>query len=141
MEELSMRKNNKIVAKDWYDIEEDWSRMEQMSCKPSFQKLKVGTILDEDKSVRWNREQVEENNKKYQEEVARLNTLKNKAREQVYNDIAVNIQADIPGISIVAARKIFDYAYQEGHSYGINSIKTTLYEVIDLINVVLKNME
>lgn len=64
---------------DWDDIQREFDRVNEMSCKPvGLQKYKVGHIFDENMSVKWNREKLEEENKKYNDEVARLNTEKNK---------------------------------------------------------------
>lgn len=63
---------------DWDDIQREFDRVNEMSCKPvGLQKYKVGHIFDENRSVKWNREKLEEENKKYNDEVARLNTEKN----------------------------------------------------------------
>ena len=64
---------------DWDDIQREFDRVNEMSCKPvGLQKYKVGHIFDENMSVKWNQEKLEEENKKYNDEVARLNTEKNK---------------------------------------------------------------
>lgn len=74
----------------WEDIQNEFDIMNRMSCRPvGLQKVPGNHIFDEDQSVKWNREQVELNNKKYQSEVARLNTEKNKARDSVYNLIGI----------------------------------------------------
>lgn len=77
---------------DWDDIQREFDRVNEMSCKPvGLQKYKVGHIFDENMSVKWNREKLEEENKKYNDEVARLNTEKNKgfcrANDLVYQKI------------------------------------------------------
>lgn len=64
---------------DWDDIQREFDRVNAMSCKPvGMQKYKAGHIFDENMSVKWNRDKLAEENKKFQDEVARLNTLKNK---------------------------------------------------------------
>lgn len=55
------------------------------SCKPSYKKYKEGTIFDEEKSVRWNREEVDRKNNLRQEEVKRLNREKNQMYEKLVN--------------------------------------------------------
>ena len=80
----------------WEDIQNEFDIMNRMSCRPvGLQKVPGNHIFDEDQSVKWNREQVELNNKKYQSEVARLNTEKNKARDSVYNLIIEKIQYEV----------------------------------------------
>lgn len=124
--------------KTWEEIEDDFRRMNSMPCKPNFTKLPKGWIADENQSVKWNREQVELNNKNYQKAVADLNTKKNKARDDVLNDIYEYIQSEV-GNSLTrkSAIKIWNYAYEIGHSCGITEIKIHLDEIIELVSDIL----
>lgn len=124
--------------KSWEEIEDDFRRMNSMSCKPNFTKLPKGWITDENQSVKWNREQVELNNKNYQKAVKELNTKKNKARDNLYEDIYKKIQYEVGyDISRESAIKIWNYAYEEGHSCGWINIKSYLDEIIDLVSDIL----
>lgn len=59
---------------DWDEIQNEFDRAYGMSCKPSgLQKYKAGHIFDENMSVKWNRDKLEEENKKFEDEVSRLN--------------------------------------------------------------------
>lgn len=96
-------------------------------------------VFDEDQSVKWNKEQVEINNRKYKEEVARLNTLKNKARDSVYEDIYKHIQREVgQDLSRDKASAIWGYTYDQGHAYGISEIKIYLDEIIEVVKKVLE---
>ena len=108
--------------------------MNRMSCRPvGLQKVPGNHIFDEDQSVKWNREQVELNNKKYQSEVARLNTEKNKARDSVYNLIIEKIQYEVGHrLSRKKAEAIWNRAYEDGHSFGFYEIRCRLSDLIDL---------
>ena len=93
---------------DWNNIQREFDRVNAMSCKPvGMQKYKAGHIFDENMSVKWNRDKLAEENKKFQDEVARLNTLKNKGllavHELVYQKIQEDIGHDLPR---AAAEKI-----------------------------------
>lgn len=131
-------KKGTVYIKDWDEIQDDFDRMSSMSCRPSFGKLNPNAIIDMDKTVRWNRDAVAENNQRYADEVARLNTLKNKARDEIYADIYNKIRDELPGVSLAAAKHIFEYAYDKGHSYGFHEIRSELISLIELIQVVLK---
>lgn len=108
---------------DWDDIQREFDRVNEMSCKPvGLQKYKVGHIFDENMSVKWNREKLEEENKKYNDEVARLNTEKNKgfcrANDLVYQKIREEVGH---GLSEHAAAVIFNYcctcAWHDGYTW------------------------
>ena len=127
-------------TKSWNEIQEDFDRMQRMSCVPiDIKKVPGDYVFDEDQSVKWNKEQVEINNRKYKEEVARLNTLKNKARDSVYEDIYKNIQHEVGhDLSRDKAIVIWRYAYDQGHAYGISEIKIYLDEIIEVVKKVLE---
>ena len=101
------------------------------SCKPKNRKYKTGDIFDEDKSVRWNREEVERRNKLHEEEVKRLNTEKNqlfiKWIDAVYDYI---IQET--GVKKGKAKNIYNYLYEEYHSYGLLEVLAHLDNLLDL---------
>lgn len=118
----------------WEDIQNEFDIMNRMSCRPvGLQKVPGNHIFDEDQSVKWNREQVELNNKKYQSEVARLNTEKNKARDSVYNLIIEKIQYEVGHrLSRKKAEAIWNRTYEDGHSFGFYEIRCRLSDLIDL---------
>lgn len=130
----------KNKTKSWDEIQEDFDRMQRMSCVPvDIKKVPENYVFDEDQSVKWNKEQVEINNRKYKEEVARLNTLKNKARDSVYEDIYRNIREEVGhDLSRDKAKVIFAYAYEQGHAYGITEVKHYLDEIMEVVKKVLK---
>lgn len=74
-------------TRDFKEIAADMEKMYSMSCKPSFARVKEGHVFDEDKSVKWNREQVELNNEKYDSEVKKLNTEKNRVRDTLLDEM------------------------------------------------------
>lgn len=47
----------------WREIQDEFETMQRMSCVPkNIHKVPTGYIFDEEKSVKWNREQVDANN-------------------------------------------------------------------------------
>lgn len=130
---------NFVERMDWYDIQSEFDAMSKMSCAPvDIKKLPTGHIIDEDKSVKWNREQVELNNKKYQEEVARLNTLKNKRRDEIRAMIYAKIAYEVGhNLSEEKAKLIWNLAWERGHSYGISDVIGNLNDLIELVQKIL----
>lgn len=88
-----------------------------MRCKSVNKKrLKPDAVIDEDKSIKWNREEVIRLNKEYEDEVARLNTQRNKFRDElftkIYDYIAESVGNDC---NVAQAEVIWNFAYNLGH--------------------------
>lgn len=129
----------KVANMTWEDIQNEFDIMNRMSCRPvGLSKVPGNHIFDEDRSVKWNREQVELNNKKYQSEVVRLNIEKNKVRDSIYNLIIEKIQYEVGHkLSRKKAEAIWNFAYDEWHSFGFYEIRCRLSDLIDLAVILL----
>ena len=116
--------------------------MQRMSCVPiGIRKVRKDYILDENQSVKWNKEQVEKNNLVYEKEVARLNTLKNKERDRIYEDIYYTIQCDVGhNLSREKAILLWDWSYELGHSNGIYCVLAYLEGIITLVDKMLSEV-
>ena len=125
--------------RELYDIKRDLEEMVNMSCKPSYIRPKTGDVIDEDKSVKWNREEVERLQNSYDEEVKKLNIAKNKRRDDLYKELYKVIRKEVGGITIKDAQQIFSYAYAEGHSYGYNEVFIKLDDIIQLVGGIVNN--
>lgn len=130
---------SKKYPKSFYDIQTEFEEMARMSCVPqNIRKVPQNFIFDEDQSVKWNREQVVANNNAYSEEVARLNTLKNKRRDSLHEDIYFAIQCEVGhNLSREKAIKIWSYAWEQGHSYGIREVCCHLENLMTLVDELL----
>lgn len=124
---------------EWSEIQSEFDRVNRMPCKPvGLQKYKAGHIFDENMSVKWNRDKLEEENKKYQDEVARLNTAKNKGLLAVHELVYQKIQDDVGhGLSRDSAKKIFEYVYESKRSYGIHCVCNELENMNELLAEIL----
>ena len=113
---------------------EEYKNAVNMSTKPEYiKKLTSNHIEDEEKSVKWNKEFVEENNKKYLDFVAKMQQKRSLEMNRVQKEIEKYIQKETK-TSKEAAKYIFDFAYSEGHSEGISSVCNWIEELIELIN-------
>ena len=123
----------------WDDIAAQYYFYTNMSCKPiGIGKVREGHIFDEDKSVKWNREEVERHNAEYQRRVAELNTERNKKFEEVVGLVVEKIQDEVGhNLSKKKGRAIWDYAYSSSKSYGFDSVLATLEELISLADILL----
>lgn len=132
-----MAANNEPM--EWDEIRREFEAMNAIVCVPkNMEKYPKGYIADEEKSVRWNREFVEQENEKYRIEAARLNTLKNKARDAVMRHIYERIQFEVGhNLSLGKAQAIYEMAYERGHAYGFHEVENYLHELIDFASTLL----
>lgn len=126
---VSTKTKLRTVQEIWKDLE----ATEQMSCKPDWKRPHTGDVLDEEQSVRWNREEIAKMQKAYDEEVKALNTKKNKTRDALYGEIYQVIRQEVGGITLEDAKKIFWFAYEEKHACGYGDVFIFLDELTDLI--------
>ena len=135
-----MSKISEKMEITWDEIESKFYEVSRMSCKPTdIKKVRGDYIFDEEKSVKWNREQIELNNQEYQKEVARLNSAKNKFRDYVNNLIIEKTQNEIGyNISYEKAKAIWDFTYNHYKELGFYEIRTELFDLIELVIVLLK---
>lgn len=138
-------KNNYTYG-DWFIIINEFEDAFEISCKPNkekFPRVAIGTVIDEEKSVRWNREKVEEYRRSYEEEEKRLRKIKNDRINQIVDvviELIANELYNIPyfkgmdeDIIRKKAEKIYYKAYDHGHSSGIRDVLTYVEEYVDLI--------
>ena len=120
-----------------YEIEQAYKKACEMSCRPdaSFVKVKTGDVIDEEKSVRWNREEVERLQNAYSEEVKRLNREKNKAIGDAA-DRAIKYIANELNISFEKATVLWDFIYERHHAYGemFNVMDDYIYMVMKILD-------
>ena len=80
----------------WEEIQDEYESRSGMSrCPVELSKVPNNHIFDKDKSVKWNEEQIKRNNQQYCDEVARLNTERNKALDNVLELIYDKIQYEV----------------------------------------------
>lgn len=125
---------------EWDEIQREFDRVNEMSCKPvGLQKYKPGHIFDENMSVKWNRDKLEEENQKYRDEVNRLNAEKSKGLWTVHDLVYQKIREEVGhGLSEHAAAVIFNYAYESKHAYGFYAVRQELESLIELVSEILK---
>ena len=108
------------------DVENAYRKAIRLSAIPGkeFQKVEVGHVFDEDKSVKWNREEVIRVNNEYKEEEDRLREIRNQsiddARYKIYKYIAQETN-----LSIAQASVFWNYVYDKFNDFG------NLFEELD----------
>lgn len=123
----------------WSDIWQKYEAMENMGRNLyGFKRVPSNFVFDEDKSVKWNKEQAQKNNDDYDNEVKRLNQEKMKRKDEIYAEIYKVIQEEVGfGISEKKAAKIWAYAYDKGYSAGWYEIMVNLKEIEELVKFIL----
>lgn len=123
------------MSRSWEEIKDEFYKVCEMSCRPqNIRKVPSWYIFDANKSVNWNREQVEINNKKYREEINHLTEERNIEREKVLSHTYELIQEEVGhGLSREKARVIWDFACNNACIDGIPETLDYLSDLIDLI--------
>lgn len=104
------------------------------SCKPDpqiYSRPKIGTIIDEDQSVRWNKEEVERLRNTYENRAKELNQYKNTIMN-TYEKHIIKLLAEENGITIDESVIIWTYAWRKSHDEGMKSVVYTFNEIVDL---------
>lgn len=100
-------------------------------CKPSISKYSNTHVFDENKSVKWNKEEVERLNKLHNDEAARLSTEKNNLFNKFVYSVKLYIIEETK-VKKITADKIYNYLYSEYHSYGIHEVLNHLDDLLEL---------
>lgn len=126
------RKN--YVSDSWQDIEKACRDAVSLSCRPDstkFRKVRIGDVIDEEKSVRWNREEVDRLRTVYDDEVKRLNTVKNQALIDV-DRRSVALVASEAELSEEKAKILWNFVYDKYHD-DIGNMFSQIEDYIDLV--------
>lgn len=110
------------------------------SCKPNREEYpypRVTDIIDEDESVKWNREEVQRLRRAFENKVEELNRYKNLI-SSAFEGRIIEILAKDNSISVEESQKIWSYAYSEGHSCGIRNVISYYEEFVSVYADLLK---
>ena len=112
-----------------------------MDVRPKTKKVKEGTVIDEDKSVKWNREEVKRLNDAYVEEARSLRRKRNEKEAKVREELvkAVNAELDKKVSEETVKKMIANVDEQESGEGAINQ-SIAMEDLIDLVNSVIKDV-
>ena len=94
--------------------------------------MKDGYITDENKSVKWNKEQVIKNQKEYNNEMT-LYQKENERLAKLFEEDVINYIKNEFNYNEKAAKFILSEAWERGHSYGLQQV---INEVTDLVEFI-----
>ena len=131
-----MKKNSNPFTY-FFDLIPEYEKLGRMSCKPNWDKPREGMIFDEDKSVRWNKEECARLRAKYEEEVKELNTKKNARREELKAyALDLIVKETNCNISNDDARAIWDFCYDNFSGNGWNTFFEKVEETCSLVSTI-----
>ena len=124
LKEVGLR-SNKVSEQNLDTIISNYTNfLTEYSCKPNSEKfpvMKDGAVIDENKSVKWNREEVARLQQARAEEVKRLNRDKNEL-DTAYEHLLIGYLAYDYDLKIEEMQLIYKHCYMEHHDSGIHTV-------------------
>lgn len=96
-----------------------------------FSRVRPETVIDEDKSVKWNREEVERINAERLEAREAYRKSIQDGEEQFKKDVIKMVITDYP-ITEKIAGKLFTKAYRDGHSEGLMRVLEEAEDIAEI---------
>lgn len=99
----------------------------------------VDRIIDEEKSVKWNKEEAQRLYQRALSDRAELRKSQINSEKDLHDLIYQSIQTncEVP-ITIQGAQKIYEYACEQSDSYGMDEVSDTIFDIINLIENIFK---
>ena len=129
--------NNEILFEELTAEADKLRHMSSIPDKELFHPYPEEYVIDENMSVKWNREEVAKRNEAYAQEKQRLRNAINDAVKSLDNMIKAYIAQEIP-VSLDKASIIFNRLYNDHHSYGYSEILDFVDDEIDYIQSIFK---
>lgn len=151
VERVKATKTNYYEFGEWKEICEEYEKAVQMSCTVSLDEFpiyKEGDIIDENKTVIWNREEVVKRKKAREDAIKKNKKIREFAIENV-ECIIINLTAvelikrdivkngDVKRAVETAIFIYYNEAWDSHHSYGICDVCIYIDELIDFIEDII----
>lgn len=110
------------------------------SCMPDKEEYpypRTTDIIDEDESVKWNKEEVQRLRRAFENRAEELTRYKNLI-SSAFEGRIIEILASDNSISVEESQKIWNYAYSEGHSCGIRNVISCYEEFVSVYDDLLE---
>lgn len=100
--------------------------------KKDVEKMKDTYVTNENKSVKWNREQVEMNKQKYKQELDAFVQEGKDLRDLFFKDLLGVLMVGFE-FTEKASNYLLNKAWDEGHSEGLESVVQELADLIEIV--------
>lgn len=128
------------MHRSFNEIQEAMKEVDSLPIKPDFKRPKDGDVIDENKSVVWNQEEVASLQMTYDDERSRLVSAKNKRESNLKRELYEAIIDEVGGgITQADAATIYQYAYDEGHAYGYHDVFCNLESLMVLVGDIVNH--
>lgn len=123
------------------DIYKELFATYEMDVRPKTKKVKEGTVIDEDKSVKWNREEVKRLNDAYVEETRSLRRKRNEKEAKVREELVKAVNAELEkNVSEETVKKMIASVDEQESGEGVTNHSIAMEDLIDLVNSVIKDV-
>lgn len=96
-------------------------------------------VFDTDRSVSWNRLQVNKHNLEYKNRCEELKSIRSAKIDEWKTAVMLYIQSNSTyPITISQAQIIYAKAYQDGHAYGSHDVMINVDELIEFFNELMR---
>lgn len=101
--------------------------------KRKMKKFSANHIFDEEKSVRWNKEEVIRRNLKIEEDIKKASDDYSKAENEFFDMVMENAMLNY-GFTRPMVEKVWGKAYEDSHSSGYRSVVVSFENYLDFIH-------
>lgn len=115
------------------DAQTNYNRYNVEAIRPDIKKWLEDYIIDEEQSVRWNREQVAAHNKEADRAITKYHKDLQAGYENFWKDLKQAIQNDY-NFTEAQANVIMDHIYRDGMSHDLNRAEELCEIVYDILN-------
>lgn len=112
-----------------------------MDVRPKTKRVKDGTVIDEDKSVKWNREEVKRLQEEYVAEIKSLRKKRNDKETEVKNELIAAVKEEVDKeLSEETIVEMIEMVDEQESGEGAINHSIAMEDLIDLVNMVIKDI-
>ena len=100
--------------------------------RPKFERYAENHVFNENKSVKWNREEAARRNQAYKDALNAYYAIQNENDKKFHEDLVLAIMNDT-NFPMAKAEMIFSKAYDMGHSEGYYEVISYAMEIADFV--------